>query len=326
MAKNVYVTREIPKAGIGLLLAAGFDVDINPDDKVLTKSELMRAIRGKDGVLSLLTDTIDAEVMDAAGNGCVGFANYAVGYNNIDIAAATKRKMAVSNTPGVLTDATADLAWSLLMSASRRIVESDTYMRSSQWQGWGPMQFLGADITGATLGIIGAGRIGLAVAKRAHGFNMNILYANRSENAEFESEVGAKKVELDTLLRDSDFVSIHVALTHETRHLISQRELNLMKQSSVLVNTARGPIVDEASLVQALREKKIFAAGLDVYENEPAIADGLAKLDNVVVVPHIGSATIKTRTAMATMAAKNLIAMLMCKCPPNCVNPEVYYN
>jgi glyoxylate reductase len=324
MSKNVYVTRVIPKPGLDIFAEAGVELEVNPYDRVLTRKELIEAVKGRDGVLCLLTDVIDGEVMDAAGKNCKGFANYAVGYNNIDVPAATRRRMAISNTPGVLTDATADLAWSLLMSASRRIVESDAYMRTGNWQGWGPMQFLGADITGATLGLIGAGRVGMTVAKRAKGFDMNILYFDVNQNIDLEKTFGAKKVDLDTLLRDSDFVSIHVALTEQTKHLIGKRELSLMKPTAVLINTSRGPTIDEKALVEALRNNKIFAAGLDVYENEPKMTEGLKGLHNAVVVPHIGSATIKTRAAMATMAAANLLAMLKGECPPNCVNQEIY--
>lgn len=324
MHANVYVTRLIPHAGLDLLTDAGVTVTVNPDDRVLIHEELLDAVRGRDGVLCLLTDVIDDAVMAAAGPQCRGFANYAVGFNNIDVAAATRRGLPVSNTPGVLTDATADQAWALLLSAARRTVESDAHMRGGEWQGWGPMQFLGVDLTGATLGIIGAGRIGTAMAQRSQGWGMTVLYADPHPNEHLESALGARRVDLDMLLRESDFVSLHVALTAETHHLIGARELALMKSTAVLVNTSRGPVIDESALVTALRERRIFAAGLDVYEHEPAMVTGLAELSNVVICPHIASATIRTRTQMALIAATNLLAMLRGERAPQCVNPEVY--
>ena len=324
MKGNVYVTRQIPQPGLDILINAGLNVEVNPDDRVLKREELISAVKGRDGVLCLLTDTIDDEIFEAAGKQCTGFANYAVGYNNVDVNAASKRKIPISNTPGVLTEATADQAWALLFSTARRIVESDTFMRSGQWKGWGPMQFLGADITGATLGIVGAGRIGSAMAKKSVGFNMKVLYCDVNRNEDLGKSIGAKKVDFDVLLKESDFVSVHVALTDETKHLIGKRELALMKSSAILINTSRGPIVDELALVEALKDHSICAAGLDVYENEPEMMPGLKELPNVVICPHIASATIKTRTAMATIAAKNLLTMLEGKRPPNCVNPEIY--
>ena len=324
MDQMAYITRIIPQPGLDLLSDAGFTIQVNPEDRTLSHDELLRAVSGKHGILCTLADTVDAAVIEAAGPQCRGIASYAVGYNNIDIEAATRRGLPVSNTPGVLTDATADLTWALLMCAARRIVESDALMRSGRWRGWGPMQFLGADIAGATLGIIGAGRIGAAVAKRASGFGMRILYTARSAKPDIESSLGARFTDLDTLLCESDFVSLHVPLTAETRHLIGPRELSLMKQTAILVNTSRGPVIDETALVEALRRRTIFAAALDVYENEPAVAPGLAALPNAVICTHIGSATVGTRTAMALMAAQNLIAMLRGERAPNCVNPQVY--
>jgi len=324
MKANVYVTRKIPQPGLDLLANAGLDVEVNPYDKVLSQEELTKTVRGRDGVLCLLTDRIDDEIMESAGAGCKGFANYAVGYDNIDIKAATSRKLPISNTPGVLTDATSDQAWALLFSTARRIVESDRFMRSEKWQGWGPMQFLGADITGATLGIIGAGRIGTSMAMKSVGFNMRVLYYDIQANEELEKSTGARKVDIDTLLKESDFVSVHITYTPETTHLLGEREINLMKKSAVLINTSRGPVIDETALVKALKEKSIFGAGLDVYENEPKMTEGLKDLSNVVVCPHIASATTKTRATMATMAAENLVAMLQGERPPNIVNPEIY--
>ncbi len=324
MKANIYVTRRIPQAGLDLLTEAGHSVEVNPEDRVLTHEELLAAVKNRDGILCLLTDTIDEAIFEAAGPQCKGFANYAVGFNNIDVAAATRRGIRISNTPGVLTDATADHAWALLFSVARRIVQSDAFMRSGQWKGWGPMQFLGADITGATLGIVGAGRIGSTMAKRSIGFGMRVLYMDLNRNHELEESLNATKVNLDRLLKESDFISLHVTLAQDTTHMIGKRELSLMKRSAILINTSRGPIVDEAALVKALEDGKIAGAGLDVYEREPEMTPKLKDLNNVVVCPHIASATIHTRTAMATMAAKNLLAMLRGERAPNCVNLEVY--
>lgn len=321
MGFTVYVTRRIPEAGLTLLREHCDRLEVSPNDRAATRPELLRHVAGCDGVLCHLTDRIDDEVLAAAGPKCRGFANFAVGFNNIDIAAATRRGILVTNTPGVLTETTADLAWALLMSAARRIVESDKFFRSGRWDGWGPMQFLGHDIHGATLGIVGAGRIGQAVARRATGFGMRILYTSRQEKPEMAA-IGAAHVDLDTLLRESDFVSLHVALTDQTRHLIGRRELGLMKSGAYLINTARGPVVDETALVNALRTKRIAGAGLDVYENEPAPAPGLIELENVVCVCHLGSATEATRTKMSLMAAENLLAAMRGHRPPNPVNPE----
>ena len=323
MAFNVCVTRMIPDVGIDLLRGKCDPLDINPEDRVLTRDELLAMVGGRDGVLCLLTDPIDAEVFDAAGPRCKVFANYAVGYNNIDVAAATERGIAITNTPGVLTDATADHAWALLFSAARRIVEADRFTREGRFKGWGPMMFLGGDITGKTLGVVGAGRIGTAMALRSSGFRMRVLYTDTVPNAVIEEELGARRVDLATLLKESDYVSVHVPMTLETTHLIGSEELAMMKPSAYLINTSRGPVIDEAALVEALRAKGIAGAGLDVFEREPELVPGLAELDNVVIPPHIASATIETRGRMAAMAAGNLIARLEGDEPPNCVNPEV---
>ena len=322
MDVNVYVTRKIPQPGLDIVFENCDRVDVNPDDRVLTREELLEQVKGRDGVLSLLTDTIDAGVMDAA-KGVKVFANYAVGFNNIDVAAATERGIVVTNTPGVLTDATSDMAWALLFSAARRVPEADKFTRAGKFSGWGPMLFLGGDITGRTLGIVGAGRIGTAVAKKSVGFKMKVLYTDPARNEELERAAGAKQVDLDTLLKESDFVSMHTVLSPETTHLIGERELGLMKPTAYLINTSRGPVIDEKALVKALQEKHIAGAGLDVFEDEPELAPGLAELDNVVIPPHIASATIETRTKMATMAAGNLVAVLKRETPQNCVNPEV---
>ncbi len=323
MNSNVFVTREIPKDAIDLLNAHCETVDVHEGEALLTKEELVASVRGRDGILCCLTEKIDADVFDAA-SGVKGIANVAVGYDNVDVAAATERGIPVTNTPGVLTDATADLAWALLFSVSRRIIPADQFTRAGRFKAWGPMLFLGADITGKTLGILGAGRIGTAVALRSRGFGMKVLYSDLKPNPLLDKELSARRVSLERLLRESDFISLHVNLTSETRHLIGKHELGLMKPTAYLINTSRGPVIDEEALVRALWERRIAGAGLDVYENEPQIKPGLAEMDNVVVLPHIGSATIATRTKMATMAAENLLAMLKGERPPNCVNPTVY--
>lgn len=320
---NIYVTREIPEGGLKLLREKFGKFEMNEEDRVLTREELLEKVRGRDGVLCLLTDKIDAAVFDAAGSQCKIFSNYAVGFNNIDVEEASRRGLIITNTPGVLTDATADLAITLLFAAARRIVEADAFTRAGKFKGWGPLLMVGQDVTGKTLGIVGAGRIGANVAlKMAKGFGMKILYADKFGNPELEKEVGAEKVELETLLKQSDFISIHVNLTPETAHMIGEPQFAMMKSNCVFINTSRGPVVDEKALVQALKERKIFAAGLDVFENEPALAPGLSELPNVVIPPHIASATFWTRTRMAEMAAKNLIDALEGRMPEFCVNKD----
>jgi len=326
MGFNVFVTRLLPPQGMELLKAACDTVDVFPHDRPPTKQEIISAVKGKkrDGLLCLLCDPIDRDVIDALGPTIKGIADYAVGYNNIDVARATELGIPVGNTPGVLTHATADLAWALLFAAARRIVESDKFTRAGKFKGWAPMLHQGGDVTGATLGVVGTGRIGAAFALKSKGFNMKVLYHDPSRNEILEKELGARRVDLDTLLRESDFVSLHVPLVAETLHLINAKKLAMMKPTAFLINTSRGPVVDEAALVDALREKKIAGAALDVYENEPVLTPGLAELDNVVMVAHIGSATTTTRAKMARMAAADLIAMMKGDRPQNCVNPEVY--
>ncbi len=320
MEGRVLVTRRIPREGLDLLEEAGLQVEVFPEDRPITREELLDGVRDKDGLLCLLTDRVDREVMDAA-PGLRVISLYAVGYDKVDLQEADRRGILVTNTPGVLTDATADLAWALLFAAARRIVEADRFFRSGKWNGWGPMQFLGADITGRTLGVVGAGRIGTNFAKKSRGFEMDVLYTHPRPNPVLEEELGARRVPLEELLKRSDFVSLHVPLTEGTRHMIGVRELALMKPAAVLVNTSRGPVVDEAALAAALRRGRPGAAGLDVYENEPLPAPGLTDLPNVVCLPHIGSATVGTRTRMARMAAENLLAGLRGEVPPNLVNP-----
>ncbi|MFA5852272.1 MAG: D-glycerate dehydrogenase [Spirochaetales bacterium] len=319
---KIYMTRKIPEAGMEILRRS-FDVEVNPEDRPLTRPEFLSKIADVDGVLCLLTDRIDAEVFDVAVS-CKGFANYAVGYDNMDVAEASKRKIPLSNTPDVLTNATAEMAWALLFAAARRVVESDAVMRSGKWQGWGPLQFIGQELTGATLGVIGAGRIGRAFAHKSRGFDMKVVYTDEFPCPELEKELGARKVSLRELLMESEFVSVHVPLMPGTRHLIDDAAFGLMKKTAVFINTSRGPVVDEAALVRALRRGAIGAAGIDVYEAEPKAAEGLAALPNVVMTPHTASATAASRNGMAVKAAMNLVAMLEGKRPPDCLNPGIY--
>lgn len=314
---KVLITRQIPNAGIEFL-EEFCDLDINKKDRPLTKEELIERVKDKDGVLSLLNDSIDKDVIQAAKK-CKIFANYAVGFNNIDLKLAKEKNILVTNTPGVLTDATADLAWALLFSCARRIPESDVYVRENKFKSWSPTLLLGMEITGKTIGIIGAGRIGQNFAKKANAFNMNILYTSRTAKDDFEAETGATYVDKETLLKESDFVALHVPLTDDTYHLIGENELKMMKNTSILINTSRGPVIDEKALVKALKEKWIWSAGLDVYENEPLIEEGLMNLNNVVLLPHVGSATEETRDRMAIMAATNLLQALRGETPTNLV-------
>lgn len=312
---SVYITGEIPEEA-AKLLSKDCSVEINRAGCTLAKEELIEIIKDKDAVLCLLSDQIDAEVIEKAKNVKV-FANYAVGFDNIDLEAARKKGIIVTNTPGVLTDATADLAWALLFAASRRLVPADHYTRAGKFKGWGPLLFLGQEITGKTLGIIGCGRIGQAFGRKSRGFAMKILYYSRNRQESFEKETGARLVDKETLLKEADFVSLHVPLLPETRHMLGEKEFKIMKKSAVLINTARGPVVDEEALVKALQTSEIFAAGLDVYEHEPQVHPGLLELDNVVLLPHIGSAGYDTRARMAEMAAENILAVLKGETPPN---------
>ncbi|MDP2909187.1 MAG: D-glycerate dehydrogenase, partial [Nanoarchaeota archaeon] len=273
MKPKILVTRRIPDNGIRLLQGK-FELDINEEDRVMTKEEIIKRLKGKVGLLCLLTDTIDKDIIESNPKIKV-ISNYAVGFNNIDVATATKHGIIVTNTPGVLTETTADFAFALMLAAARRIVESDKFARQSRFNGWAPMLLLGQDVYGKKLGIIGLGRIGKAVAKRAKGFDMEMIYYDMQRDEEFEKEYCAKFVDKETLLKESDFISIHVTLTDATRHMISRKEFSMMKKNCVLVNTSRGPVVDEAALVEALKNRKIFAAGLDVFEEEPKIHSGL---------------------------------------------------
>jgi glyoxylate reductase len=311
---KVLVTREIPEAGLNLL--GDFDVTVL-FERPPTRDELLEAVRGASGVLATATEKMDGEVMDAAGEGLRVVANMAVGYDNVDVGAAKERGIIVTNTPGVLDETTADVAFMLVLAAARRLGEGERLLRAGRWEWWGPKQLRGLDVWGKSLGIVGMGRIGRAVARRAKGFGMEVLYHNRSRNEDAEKELGARYLDLDVLLRESDFVSIHTPLTTETRHLIGERELGLMRETTVLVNTSRGPVVDEAALAEALEGGRIFAAGLDVYEEEPKVHPKLLELENVVLAPHIGSASVETRDRMATLAAENLRAVLGGEQPKN---------
>ena len=275
-----------------------------------------------DVVISMLHDKIDASVFDVAPR-CRMFANYAVGYNNIDVAEATKRGIVITNTPGVLTEATADIAWTLILAVARRAIEGDKVMRAESFPGWGPNYMIGGDVSGRTLGIVGPGRIATAVARRGLGFGMPILYHGRRDRPEL-NEMGAKRVDLQTLLKESDFVSLHVPLTPETNHMIDAKAIALMKPTAYLINTSRGLVIDEAALVEALNNGKIAGAGLDVFEHEPAMAAGLSACENAVLLPHLGSATVRTRAEMSALVAANVVAMLAGKRPESLVNPEVW--
>lgn len=321
---KIFVTRPIPQAGLDILRKAYPHFQMNMEDRVLTRDELLSTVPGLDGLLSLLTDRIDAELLDVAGPQLKIVANHAVGFDNVDLKAATERGVLITNTPGVLTDATADHAWALLFAVARRIPESENFLRAGKFKGWGPLMFLGGDVTGRTLGVVGAGRIGHHMALRSRGFNMRVLYTDEFVNTTLEQEVGARKVGLDELLREADFVSLHVPLLPSTRHLINATSLRKMKPTAYLINTSRGPVIDEAALAEALRAGIIAGAALDVFENEPAVYPGLLELDNIVLTPHTASATIATRSNMATMAANNLLAGLRGERPENLVNPEVW--
>ncbi len=320
---KVYITRELPERGIKKI-KEHFDVEVWPEYAPPPKKVIVDKVAAADALVSLLSDKIDPEVFNAAPKLKI-VSQLAVGFDNIDIAEATKRGIYVTNTPEVLTDTTADFAWALLMAIARRVVEADKYVRTGQWLvSWHPAMLSGRDIHGATIGVIGAGRIGYAVAKRAKGFDMKVLVYDVIPRPEIEKDFGAKKVDLDTLLRESDFVSVHVPLMKETHHLINAQRLSLMKKTAYLINNSRGPVVDEKALYEALKKGQIAGAGLDVFEQEPTPVDNpLLKLDNVVVAPHISSASLETRAKMSEMVAENLVAFFEGKKPPNLVNSDV---
>jgi glyoxylate reductase len=319
---RVFLTRILPSA-VMERLAAETDLAVNPDNRGLTAAELVAGARGRDAVLTTLLDRIDAAFLDA----CPGLkvvANFGVGYNHIDVAAATARRIPVTNTPGVLTDATADIAFGLLLATARRFTEGEQLVRERKWSSWEPLQLLGHDLAGATLGLVGLGRIAQAVARRARGFDMRVIYWNRTRLARAEEgKLGVEYRTRDALYAEADFVSVHVAYTPETHHLINAAALARMKPTAIFVNTARGAVVDEAALVDALQNRTIAAAGLDVYENEPTLHPGLYEMPHCTLLPHLGSATTGTRTKMGMLAVDNLLAACAGRRPPHCVNPEV---
>jgi glyoxylate reductase len=323
MAHKIFITRQIPDSGIKMLLDHGFEVVVSPKDGVLDKAELISALKqGQyDAVLSLLTDHIDAEVFDAAGKQCKIFANYAVGYDNIDLAAARARDILITNTPDVLTETVAEHTFALMLAIAHRIAEADRFARAGKYKGWAPLLLLGSDIAGKTIGILGLGRIGARVAYHAvRGFDAKIIYYDVKRNEAFEKEYGAVYAEhIEELLSRSDFVSIHVPLLPTTRHLINDARLHSMKKTAYLINTSRGPIIEEAALARALKAGAIRGAALDVFENEPEIDIDLKTLDNVILTPHIASATEETRQKMSQVAASNIIEALSGRVPPSVV-------
>jgi lactate dehydrogenase-like 2-hydroxyacid dehydrogenase len=324
MAKpNVYITRALPVEVLALFQEQ-CDVEMNVDDHLLTKPELLEKIKNRDAVVVVGT-RIDEEICQAVKSHCKIFTAYGVGYNNIDVAAATQNGIYVSNAPDVVTAATADLTWLLLLSTARQVIECDKFVRSGN-KAWSSTMLMGAQVSGKTLGIIGGGRIGMAVAKRAHGFDMSIVYTDVQASPAFEVATGGKFVDQETLLRTADFVSIHVPLLPTTHHLIGADALNLMKDTAILINAARGPIVDEKALVKALRDGVIRGAGLDVFENEPSLEPGLADLPNVVLTPHVGTQTLDTRIDIGRVCAENIMAAIHGQLPPTCLNPEAKAN
>jgi glyoxylate reductase len=320
MAK-IFITRIIPAPGLALVKEHFPHFDLWTADLPPSRDELIERSRGVDGLLCLLTEKVDGELMDAVGSQLKVISSMSVGVDHIDVAAATARGIPVGNTPGVLTDATADQTFALLLAAARRITEGERYLRAGKWVTWSPSLLLGADLAGATLGIVGFGRIGQAVAKRARGFDLRVIYHDPTSKPAYN----AQPVDLDTLLRESDFVSIHVPLNSETRHLVNAEFLAKLKPNSVLVNAARGGILDQNALYHALKSNQIFAAALDVTDPEPLPMDSpLLELENCLIVPHLGSASKKTRDMMSLLAAQNLVAGLKGERLPNCFNPQVY--
>ena len=319
----IYLTRRLPPAVMDRL-ARETDLVWNAENRAASKVEIIAGLRGRDALLCNIADSVDAEILSASPVLKV-VANFGVGFNNIDVATATTRKIPVTNTPGVLTEATADLAFTLLLAAARRLGEGERLVRARQWNGWEPMQLLGADLVGTSLGIIGFGRIGRAVARRARAFDLRVVYWNRTRlPAAEEAALGVTYAALEQLLRQADFISLHVAYGPQTHHLLGEAQFALMKSTAYVINTSRGAVVDEKALVRALQSRQIAGAGLDVYGNEPRLETGLYDLENVVLAPHLGSATIGTRTKMGMMALDNLLAACAGKRPPNCVNPEVF--
>jgi glyoxylate reductase len=320
---KVYVTREMPERGLNIIKQK-FDAEVWPDYAPPPKKLIIEKAAEVDALATLLSDKIDAEVFDSAPKLRI-VAQMAVGFDNIDAVEATKRGIYVTNTPGVLTETTADFAWTLLMAVARRVVEADKYVRTGKWKvGWHPMMLQGRDLYGATLGIVGLGRIGCAIAMRAKGFSMRVLYNDVIRRPDFEKEYGIEYVDVDYLFKNADFITINVPLMKETHHLVDEKKLKTMKKTAYIINNSRGPVVDEKALYKALKEEWIAGAGLDVFEQEPTPVDSpLLKLDNVVVAPHISSASYETRSKMAEMVASNLVAFFEGKTPPNLVNSDV---
>ena len=317
---RIFISRLIPNRGLDLVKEY-YQLDTWSHEMPPTRDELLEKVRGVDGFLCTLTEKVDGELMDAAGSQLKIISSMSVGVDHIDIAAATARGIPIGNTPGVLTDATADMAFALLLSAARRVMEGEKYIRAGKWKTWHPQLLLGADLVGSTLGIVGFGRIGQAVAKRAQGFDMRVIFYDPTAHPAH----GAQSVDLDTLLRESDFVSLHVPLTPNTKRMVNADFLSKMKSNAILVNTARGGVIDQVALYNALKSNQIFAAALDVTDPEPLPMDSpLLALENCLIVPHLGSASQRTRDLMSLLAAKNLIAGLNGERLPNCVNPEVY--
>ena len=317
------MTRQIPESGIKLMKDAGFDVEVSPQDGVIPRDLLLQKVKGVDAILSILTDKMDTELMDSAGPQLKVIANYAVGYDNINLQDAAAHNVILTNTPGVLTESVAEHAIALMFALAHRVVESDQFMRDGKYVGWGPMLLLGNDILGKTIGLVGMGRIGANVAKRmCDGFGVKILYYDRARSEEIEKQYKMEFVDLETLLKNSDFVSIHLPMTPETKHIIGAPQLAMMKKTAYLINTARGPIIDEAALVEALKNGIIRGAALDVYEQEPKMAEGLAQMPNTVLTPHTASATEETRGAMSELAAKNIIEVLNGRPPITPITPK----
>ena len=319
MTASVLLTRRLPDEAMAFL-EERTDLTVNPEDRPIRRDELLDGVRGRQGVIPMLTDRIDDEVLVAAGPGLRVVSNYAVGYDNVDVGACTRHGVAVTNTPDVLTAATADIAWALILGAARRVVEGDRLARAGTPWSWAPTFMLGREVTGATLGVIGFGRIGQAVAARGRAFDMDVRYASRTPRPDVA--LGATHRPLDALLAEADVISVHVPLSDDTRHLFGDHAFRVMKPTAVFVNTSRGPVVDEAALARALRDGEIFAAGLDVYEREPEVHPDLLRLQNVVLAPHLGSATVETRTAMGMLAARNLLDVIEERRPAALLNPE----
>jgi glyoxylate reductase len=318
----VLVTRRLPQEALDRI-AARCDMTLYDGEGAMPRDQLLAQVAGKAGAITLLTDRVDEEFLEAAGPRLKVVANYAVGFDNIDVQACTRHRVLACNTPEVLTETTADTAFALMMAAARRVAEGDRFLRSGARWIWGPLMMLGQDVHHATVGIVGFGRIGQALARRARGFSMRVLYHDMYRpSGQVEQELGAEYRDLEDLLRESDFVSLHTSLTPQTRHLINAARLALMKPTAVLVNTSRGPVIDEQALARALQQGQIFAAGLDVFEREPQVHPGLLACDNAVLIPHLGSATVTTRLAMADLAAGNLLAALEDRRPPALLNPQ----